>query len=856
MIPTKLVLHNFLPYRGEVALDLRAVRVACITGDNGAGKSSLLDAITWSLWGKARGAAERDLMSLGTTEMGVDFQFVLGGQEYRVLRRRRRRGNSPDVAQLEVQTRALAPDGEGPWRGITGDTLSKTQKLLTEAIGMEYDTFINSAFILQGRADEFTTKGPTDRKQVLADILGLGQYDALEERARALRRDREAARKEAESQIERIERELAQRPQVDEELREVANALVALINDVTALSDELDVAKARRDELGRRAAQAVEAEERRDDHAREADRLRLRLATTGAKIADLEAVIAEAAAIRRGYADLGDALGREQAANATLAQLHDLQRRHRDSERAIEAARNLLTQEQHALDHQVTDLQGQQDRLPQLEEQYARIAARLTELREAEDRRPILDESIRSATEELGGRKAENEFLKKEMQQLKARQEQIDDAGAECPLCRRPLAEHDRQQIHDHYQEDGLRLKDQFMANRQRIGQLDQEIAACNAQLAELVVLLKTGRMVAREEGDLRRQVTDVRTAGARLEQMTRQRDEIALKLAEKDYARRDQAELAALDREIAALAYDPAEHAQLREMVQQLRPFEARFHRLESAEREIIGERERLTEDKANLQLRDEARDAAATLAIELRAGLAELPALNLRVETLTFDLEAKTRQRDEQTRRQGRLEEALRRLDDLEDEARTLRESRNRLAEEEGAYRDLARAFGKGGIQAMIIEAAVPELQDEANAILANMPGNSMRVEFHTQRETRRGDTVEALDIRIGDEAGQRDYALYSGGESFRINFAIRVALAKLLARRAGARLQLLVIDEGFGTQDARGRDSLVEAIRSIEADFETILVITHVNELKDLFPTQIVVEKGAQGSSVSVL
>src|SRR6476661_3640821 len=148
MIPTKLILHNFLPYRGEVMLDLRAVRVACISGDNGAGKSSLLDAITWALWGKARGAAERDLMSLGTTEMGVDFQFVLGGQEYRVVRRRRRRGSSPDVAQLEVQTRAMTPDGEGPWRAITGDTLSKTQTLLTEAIGMEYETFINSAFIL------------------------------------------------------------------------------------------------------------------------------------------------------------------------------------------------------------------------------------------------------------------------------------------------------------------------------------------------------------------------------------------------------------------------------------------------------------------------------------------------------------------------------------------------------------------------------------------------------------------------------------------------------------------------------------------------------------------------------------
>jgi DNA repair protein SbcC/Rad50 len=856
MIPTKLVLHNFLPYRGEVALDLRAVRVACITGDNGAGKSSLLDAITWSLWGKARGAAERDLMSLGTTEMGVDFQFVLGGQEYRVVRRRRRRGSSPDVAQLEVQTRALTPDGEGPWRAITGDTLSRTQKLLTEAIGMEYDTFINSAFILQGRADEFTTKGPTDRKQVLADILGLSHYDALEERARALRRDREGARKEADAQIERIERELEQRPQVDQELREVANALVLLIGEVNALGDELDVAKARRDELGRRAAQAVEEEARRDEHAREADRLRLRIADTGAKIAKLEAIVAEAATIRRGYADLGDALGREQVANATLAQLHDLQRRHRDAERAIEAARNLLTQEHHALDHQITDLQSQRERLPDLNARYEAYSQQLAAARALEAERPILGDSIASAKEELGGRKSDNVRLMSEMKDLKAKQTQMDQAEAICALCRRPVSEHDRQRIHDEYQAEGLRLKAIYTGNMSRIAQLDREIEDCTTRVRQIDADTKDRERLADEVSKLRQQRLSVQEAVVRADLLSKDRDAITVRLSEKNYARGQQAELAALDREIALLAYDATDHARLRDSVQQLRPFDTRFRQLESAEREIVGARERLAEDNANLRLRDEARETAATRAIELRAGLSDLPALNARVETLTFALDAKTRQRDEQTRRQGRLEEALRRLDDLDEGVRTLRTERNRLAEQEGAYRDLARAFGKGGIQAMIIEAAVPELQDEANAILANMPGNSMRVEFHTQRETRKGDTVEALDIRIGDEAGQRDYALYSGGESFRINFAIRVALAKLLARRAGARLQLLVIDEGFGTQDARGRDSLVEAIRSIEQDFETILVITHVNELKDLFPTQIVVEKGAQGSSVSVL
>ena len=179
--------------------------------------------------------SERDLMSLGTTEMGVDFHFLLGSQEYRVLRRRRRRGSSPDVSQLEVQLREVTPDDDAPWRAITGDTLSQTQKLLIRTIGMEYDTFINSAFILQGRADEFTTKGPTDRKQVLADILGLGNYDELEERARVLRRDAEASRKAIDAKLEQIAHELQGRPATEAELGTVSAALIALIAALATL---------------------------------------------------------------------------------------------------------------------------------------------------------------------------------------------------------------------------------------------------------------------------------------------------------------------------------------------------------------------------------------------------------------------------------------------------------------------------------------------------------------------------------------------------------------------------------------------------------------------------------------------
>lgn len=856
MIPTKLILRNFLPYKGEVTLDLHTVRIACIAGDNGAGKSSLLDAITWSLWGKARGGSERDLMSLGTTEMGVDFQFLLGEQEYRVLRRRRRRGNSPDVPQLEVQVRAQTPDGAGSWRAITGDTVSQTQKILTATLGMEYDTFINSAFILQGRADEFTTKGATERKQVLADILGLGRYDALEERARVARRAAEQGRKEIDATLARIDAELLSRPAAEAELVTVATAVIATQATIAAADEELRAVRTQREEADRREEAAREARRRRDEHAREAERLGGRIALAQRRIAELEGTIARAATIHTAYEELQRTIVQERVAGVALAQLNGLQGRHREAERQVERAQNLLLQEQHALDHQLAELRKQQERLPEIEPRFVQIEAKLKEVGAADERRPLLSESISSAKEEIGGRKAENERLRAEMQHLKERQTAMTEQGAICTVCRRPVGEHERQQIHDDYQREGLACKESYVENRRRIGELEQEIARYTADLADIDARTRQGRSLAREEGDLRRQVTTARDAGVRVLEVARERDSLAAQLAGAAFAGEARALVDELAAAIAALAYDGEAHRRLQARVAELAPYDEQARALERAEQALGPERERLVEDRGTLHLREGARDEETARIAELLAGRADLPALIRRTEELSLQLDQTRRRYEELARRQGSLEATLSRLADLEEEAERSRESRRTLAEAEGIYRDLARAFGKGGIQAMIIEGAVPELQDEANVILANMPGSSMRVEFRTQRETRKGDTVEALEIVIGDEAGQRDYAMYSGGEAFRINFAIRVALAKLLARRAGAKLQLLVIDEGFGTQDARGRDSLVEAIHAIEDDFQMVLVITHVNELKDLFPTQILVEKGPAGSQVTVI
>lgn len=165
---------------------------------------------------------------------------------------------------------------------------------------------------------------------------------------------------------------------------------------------------------------------------------------------------------------------------------------------------------------------------------------------------------------------------------------------------------------------------------------------------------------------------------------------------------------------------------------------------------------------------------------------------------------------------------------------------------------YKILTEIYGKGGIQAAIIENAIPELAAKTNEILSKITDGRLHVEILTQRDKKSGGTIETLDIKISDESGTRKYETYSGGEEFRINFAIRIALSKVLAHRAGASLRMLILDEGFGALDEQGREKLVESINSIKEEFDNILVITHIQDLKEAFPLRLEVTKTATGST----
>ena len=230
MIPSKLRMRNFMPYRGDIPpFSFDGIHTACICGDNGNGKSALIDAITWAIWGKSRAKSDDDLIHLGEKYMEVEFDFYVGGQLYRVLRKHSRPKSRKASGQSSLD---LFIANNGDFKIITGDTLKQTQQKIIALLNMDYDTFINSAFLRQGHADEFTKQQPAKRKEVLANILGLSLYDRLEERARELTRQQQAEKTQLENTVQEIDQELAQKPELEASLNQAYYELSSLESEI------------------------------------------------------------------------------------------------------------------------------------------------------------------------------------------------------------------------------------------------------------------------------------------------------------------------------------------------------------------------------------------------------------------------------------------------------------------------------------------------------------------------------------------------------------------------------------------------------------------------------------------------
>ena len=851
MIPLQLRVRNFMCYRDNVPpLDFDGIHLACLTGANGHGKSALLDAMTWALWGKARAKRDDELIHLGESEMEVEFTFDLGGTVYRVLRKRDASGRGRTLVDLQVRH-------DGEFRSIAEAGVRATEAAIIRLLRMDYETFTNSAFLLQGRADAFTTRTPAERKRVLGEILGLGLYDEYEQRAKekAREKDREVAR--LEGLLRDIDRELDRRPEYEAELVRAE----ALVSDLSArvkdAESELRELRQEQQALEHQEVQLRDLERRLGQAEREVREIEGRLGERQQQLALYEAVLAERERVEAGFTALSQAREADAGWNERLAQVVGIQERQREIERALDAARRELDLAQGRLGERIRELERRAAEQPDRERELQSVRERLVHLEGCQAERDAAQARLQALAEESAGLEVQNERLRTDMEALKEKLDLLErESGeAQCPLCGQSLSDEHRDELLAEFQTEGKAQADTHRANTARRKEIVAESRRLEAEARRLEGELKALPAQQRREAQLEQALTAAQEAAADLEPARAELGALDRRLESGDYAPAEQAEHARLAGELDAIGYDTAAHRQARDQVASLSQFEVSYQQLQIALERVDGERAALKDLQARLARWQETLADDRAQRESLASEVERLPGVQRQVKERAADLERVQGESSHARLQLGAARQKLEHCRNLAVERERRLADQQQLAGEKAVYDELRLAFGKKGIQAMIIEAAIPEIEFEANRLLARMTDGRMHVRFETQRETLKGDTLETLDINIADELGTRPYELFSGGEAFRVNFAIRIALSKLLARRAGAQLQMLVIDEGFGTQDAEGRERLVEAINSIQDDFQRILVITHIEELKDAFPVRIDVVKTAQGSQISL-
>ncbi|NJL92614.1 MAG: SMC family ATPase [Anaerolineae bacterium] len=618
MLPIKLEVVNFLPYRNPNPIILSDLHLACLSGANGAGKSALLDAITWALWGKARTRLDDDLIHLGQAEMSVTLDFQQDGHLYRVSRSRRlmRKRDNSGRGQGTSTLTLFGWDDALQAFGVISGGVRETQLQIDRLLRMNHDLFVNSAFLQQGRADSFTMQTPAERKRILSEILGLAQWERYEDTVKGLLRDITQEIAVLGNRIVEAEQEIEREGLLKKQLED------ALLRQAEQ-QERVDAAQVAYDQLhgadqARLAAQNMITEIKRDLAEGAAD-----LRRTDRDIDDHHASLAQLADTLSNADQIREGIGKLAAARAESDALANKLALHASLKEQIARHQAMLAAAEAEIVAQLRGLERDIAHQQELVRAGQVVQVELDELNQQIDRLDNIDNERDAArshialnNEQAAGLRAHNEQLKDEMDRIKERVDLLRSTEvAECPLCKQPLSEEHQAAVVAQFTTEGRQRGDAFRNNKERLQELVEETRQFQEQLvAQERALVDLPRLRARQ-GHLEKQVFDGERAATLLQGYQQQVQQLETQRERGDFAPEARALLEAAQQELATLAYSEDRRQALRAEIAVYEGYQAEAEALRLAEEmqpKVQQALERLQEFRARLVTRREEKEAA----------------------------------------------------------------------------------------------------------------------------------------------------------------------------------------------------------------------------------------------------
>ena len=861
MQPLIVDLENFLSY-GKERVDLSEINLASLLGPNGGGKSSFVDAITYAPYGQGRYKNIDDYVRQGQEQATVELQFLLNGETYRIIRGRSLKGRGKSTLELAKMNGA-------DWIPLSGTTIRETEQKIKDLLRMDYDTFVSSCFILQGQSDRFCAAGPTDRKRILGQILGLDVYDRLQEAAKTRAKEHKEKTAVLQTKIEGLEKELESKGYYEADQQGLEKVLFEVSEQVKNLESSIEAMEKERAELQIKYSNLDNLTERRvslEREIREIDAFLISVAEKekdASRKAELEQHLANISAeIKAAESELETAEKKLYMWQADASKKGDM-----------ESFISRIAKEIHQFQEQLKSLEIKRNRYQQIIEradqirgkarEHEKVKAELVEMDHKATMERELQQRLNAAEKAITEweRKHEAKILKLEAQQKEAARkkvilEQVDCNRRDC-LFLKDAFEASRlfeQCTNELAKLDALKapepLQNAYSEAFEHVRTLGYKPDSHNELRAKAQDLEKWAKLVP-ELDQAEEQLAEIKVQGRDLQEALKEKQEQKHK-AETELTKAEEARVQVAGYESVVIRTNQ-KISSLREQEQGVHVELGKVHATE----EQLKELSKQAETKLQEQKEKDEQIFTLTLEIEDIAGLgSKIVFLDKDISSVKTKLMG-AREEEQNCRVElGKLEQRLADLEQKEQEKKALSKDLQQTTREQYLQEQLVKAFGRNGIPALIVENSLPDIEDIANDLLSRLTSGRMSLRLVTQKETKTAGISETLDILIGDELGERPYEGWSGAERFEIDISLRLAISKFLARRAGTKIETLVIDEGASCLDYSGRQKFIEAINTIAEDFAKIICISHIDELKEAFPQQIHVRKTPEGSRVEVV
>ncbi|MEA2517096.1 MAG: repair protein SbcC/Rad50 [Actinomycetota bacterium] len=845
MRPRNLKLKGFTSFRDEQEIDFTDLDLFVLWGPTGSGKSSLLDAITYALFGYVDRVGNQisQLISHGQPRLTVTLEFAVGNDIYKVTRST---SNSGSKALLERK------EGDS-WEsyGEGADSVREVNKIIPSLLGLDYEAFSRSVILPQGKFAEFLTGDSAKRREILTELLGLELFRRMSQRANEIAKN---AKVNIETKTGLLEREYAGIDEVALKNAEKNHEnAVAMAEAAKELDEKLAViekawagAESSRKALANCLGEVQQSAETFEEVASDLDAYKKTVATTKTELDKAKLAAKDAEGMLAGVRK------RKTAAEKKSGSLEDLLTLRTKAIGLAEARTNLADS--------TASLTDAEDAAETATDAFEQVTAQIATVARDADKTSTALEAAEAAHEEA---------------HLKERVGSIVDGlspGDPCPVCDRPLESIPK-------------------AERKQIDAARKALDSARTASAEAAKAL--------QQAETRRALAEQSLAAAK-EHAKRSKQDVANKKGRLELLLTEVGQVAqgddplghidALIKELRTLATDETEADA------NLQDARAELSRRELAASRIEGEIDNLktrmksvpleplcarVQDAApEVHLLDllpnklpDSPDELATIAMEMSKELSKLgdalEGVQARREKEMDELlsDANSALPEGMTVDSKKLPSVVAQIRgtagqlkvDAAVAAKAVKDMKQKLTaktdyekeidahkQEQATYGALGKELRSDSIVQYLQAEALTALAQAATIHLQNLSSTRYRLAYEDDR-------FLVIDAWNGDE--RRNVKTLSGGETFQASLALALALSdqvQYLAVTERSRLDSLFLDEGFGTLDADTLEVVVGAIEQLGSEDRLVGVITHVPELAERF-VRIEVTKSQRGSTL---